>query len=110
MPVTFTVSKPAATITKNAFLLAYRARLAAQGYAWTSDPTKLERFIAGAAATISGLQNGWIAEGPAARGAWQDIGAKGRMSLKRLRALPPGDARGAIEILEDAGALRQTGD
>ncbi len=76
-------------MTKNAFLDMYRAVLVDMhgGYGWAGDATRLERFMASAAATINAEATSWDHTGEAANRAWRAIGGKGKPSLKALRAL-----------------------
>jgi len=72
------------TMAKQDFLAAYEAELGR--YPWSSDKTKLGRFLAGVRETLEGAST-WAHEGEAVTAAWQKIGGKGKPTLKALRAL-----------------------
>lgn len=77
-----------ATPTRAAFLAAYRAALVA-GCPWTVKPDVLERFMTTVAGAIAGSGISWSPSGQRfAVTAWRQIGGKGRLTLKALRALP----------------------
>ena len=76
--------------TKAAWLAAYRARL--EVYGWAREPEKLERFMASVRETITTDRATWNhSSSDMGREAWRDVGCKGKMTLKALRALPQGD-------------------
>lgn len=82
--------KPA-TPTREAFLAAYRERLASLG--WAAEPEKLERFMAIVGKALRGDPSGnWSPTGQEhAAAAWKAIGGKGKPTMKALKALPSGE-------------------
>lgn len=73
-------------MTKDAFLAALRRNLVAT-YPWAQDQAKLDRFMASARETIEGTSSTWNKDGEASLAAWREIGGKGPMTYKALRAL-----------------------
>lgn len=73
--------------TKQAFISAYRAEVAKRDWA-IQDPAKLEKFMLAVETTLTSPAMVWAWDGPASQQAWRDIGCKGRMTLRGLRALP----------------------
>lgn len=74
-------------MTRQQFLAAYKAQLTKQ-FTWPNeDPARLEKFIAAAERTLSTKGGNLNVGGPAAQAAWQAIGGRGAVTLKRLREL-----------------------
>lgn len=80
------------TVTKEGFLAEYRDLILAT-YSWASDPVQLESFMAEARATIYTDKVTRRLRGSfCAKQAWRNIGGKGQLTYKALRALPEGVA------------------
>lgn len=76
-----------------AFVDAFRRNLATC-YAWAADADRLARFMAAVEETIGTSRSLWTVDGACAQQAWIDIGGTGKVTLKKLRALPAtGDAQ-----------------
>ncbi len=76
--------------TKTAFIAGYREKVETAGYDWTKVPGRVDKFMAAVADTLDGTKGtpwAWNAS-EAARIVWREIGMKGPMTLKGLRALP----------------------
>lgn len=75
-------------ITKDTFLIEYRAVLLST-FGWANDRDKLNRFMESVAITLNvGGPQTWDHHGEAVARAWRNIGAKGKPTLKAMRALP----------------------
>ena len=73
--------------TRAAFLAAYRAKVMA--FPWAQqNPGKATLFMSAVEETLKGGQTIWAWDGPMAKVTWKEIGCKGKMTLKGLRALP----------------------
>lgn len=81
-------SAPAAllTPTRNAFLAAYRAKVATFG--WARDTVRLNHFMLTVEQCLAGGAILWEWDSPFALAAFREIGCKGKFTLKALRALP----------------------
>jgi hypothetical protein len=75
------------TMTKAAFLAAYRLELSR--YSWAENAPKLATFLDSVAGTLNGPTATWNHTGEAVKAAWRAIGGKGKPTLKALRSLPP---------------------
>jgi hypothetical protein len=73
------------TMTKKQFITIYREKVSA--LPWAIDSEKLERFMQSAFDTIENKANSWNFNGPSSVAAWREIGGKGKLTLKALRAL-----------------------
>ena len=71
--------------TKSEFLQVYN-RILTELYPWASNPVKLSKFLNSAHETLNG-SNTWNFPGEACTKAWKEIGGKGIVTLKKLRAL-----------------------
>lgn len=76
-------------MTRQAFLKAYEAMVVAKfGNAWASDQAKLDHFMIAVEATLAGPHIKWAWDGTGSLEVWRQIGGKGKLTLKALRALP----------------------
>lgn len=73
-------------MTKEKFLTAYRDTIL-QSYDWAKDTAKLDRFMESVKQSITTKRSTWTCEGSAVSIAWRQIGGKGKVTLKALRAL-----------------------
>lgn len=77
--------------TKLKFLLVYRKNIVASGHPWTKSEMRVDAFMAKVAETLAADgSNGtpWAWDGPWSKTTWKEIGMKGPLTLKALRALP----------------------
>lgn len=73
-------------MTYELFIAEYKHELLVR-YEWASNPGKLENYMYSVMTTIRDGRNTWFADGEAAAAAFHSIGGKGKVSLKKLRAL-----------------------
>jgi hypothetical protein len=74
-------------MTQLQFVKAYMGEVRKR-YAWASDPVKFVAFMRNVTLTLKTNQRVWIPEGEAVNAAWNEIGGKGKPTLKALRSLP----------------------
>lgn len=96
--------------TKHAFIAAYRKRVV-ETYGegtpdpWAADPERLERFMQSVTMTVMTKATTWAWDSPLSRQAWRDIGCKGKITLKGIKALPeapaPIDKAKALELIKE---------
>ncbi|NBW23492.1 MAG: hypothetical protein EBR82_87680, partial [Caulobacteraceae bacterium] len=72
-------------MTKQKFITIYREKVLALAPAIDSEI--LERFMQSVSDTIENKANNWKFNGPSSVAAWREIGGKGKLTLKALRAL-----------------------
>lgn len=78
-------------MTKESFMTAYRNYVAGT-YGWASDEGRLDGLMASVRITLFTARTTWIWDGEGSKAAWRAIGARGKLTLKGLRALPGGAA------------------
>jgi bifunctional pyridoxal-dependent enzyme with beta-cystathionase and maltose regulon repressor activities len=74
-------------MTQTAFISAYMKEIKAR-YSWAQDAAKFVRFMESVVMTLKTDKATWTPEGEAVKAAWGAIGAKGKPTLKAIRALP----------------------
>ena len=74
-------------MTKSELLTAYGRALVAE-FDWAKDQERLARFLFSASRTIRGTAATWNHDSEVIRRVWRELGGKGRVTLKALRALP----------------------
>ena len=92
--------------TKQRFIDTYR-QLIRNNYVWAEDTEKLDRYMANVEVTIRmGITNVDLLHATMAKRAWKDIGCKGPISYKSLRALPdPDQAKSLFNGLSDPSPM-----
>jgi len=92
--------------TKQRFIDTYR-QLIRNNYQWAEDTEKLDRYMANVDATIRrNVTTVDLLHASMARRAWKDIGCKGPLSYKAVRALPdPDQAKSLFSGLDDPSPM-----
>lgn len=74
-------------ITKKVLCAALEEKLV-EMYPWAQDKQKLDNFMGSFRRTIAGKSSFCTVDGDALKAAWKDLGGKGKITYKALRALP----------------------